>query len=142
MRLKLIAIVIAVGLVGCRAPAPDTPVVPDPPVVRVLKITQAAAASVNTSSHILKGLCKPLPPATPTLDPATCSSTAAYLRAAAGTFDKIVLATATPDEWPAVRLKIAAIAGSAITTAVVTDPVLRAQISTIQNLVLQILEVR
>ena len=146
MRLKLmpalvIAIVLLVG-VGCKAPAPGTPAVPDPPVVRVLKLTQISAVTVNTAAHTLKVLCAPLPPAMPTLDPATCSSTAVYLRTAAGAFDKIVLATGTPDAWSVMRLRIAAIAGTAITTTAVKDPALQAQISAIQNLVLQILEVR
>ena len=139
---KLILLLPLLFVLGCNAPAPDTPAAPDPPVVRVLKLTQLGAVTVNTAAHTLKVLCAPLPPATPALDSATCSNTAVYLRTAAGAFDKIVLATGTPDEWPAMRLKIVAIAGTAVTSSVVKDPALQAQINSIQSLVLQILEVK
>ena len=142
---KLILLLPLLFVLGCNAPAPDTPgapLPPDPPVVRVLKLTQLGAVTVNTAAHTLKVLCAPLPPATPALDSATCSNTAVYLRTAAGAFDKIVLATGTPDEWPAMRLKIVAIAGTAVTASVVKDPALQAQINSIQSLVLQILEVK
>lgn len=142
MRLKLIAIVIAVGLVGCRAPSPDTPVVPVPPVVTLMKVTTQAAQADQTAAHLLKQLCQPLPPETPTLDSHTCSVTAVYLRKAASTFDKIILVANGPDEWPAIRAKVAFIAADAVTSMTVKDPKLQAALDSLQVLVAAILEVK
>lgn len=142
---KFILLLPLLFLLGCNAPVPDTPGAPlpaDPPVVKVLKLTQLAAVTTNTAAHTLKVLCVPLPPATPALDPMTCSNTKVYLLEAANTFDKIVLITGTPDTWPVMRLKIIGVVGTAVTTSTVKDPALQAQINSIQNLVLQILEVK
>lgn len=131
-------------VLGCKAPAPDTPGAPlpsDPPKVTVLKYTQLGAAANNTAAHTLAALC-PVPPAVPSMDAAACSTTAVYIRTAARTFDQIAMEASSADAWPTMRVKIAGIGAASAISVVVPNPTLQAQINAVVGLVTQILGVK
>lgn len=136
--LLLIPLLLMLGCGPKNVTVPGTPPVPDPPVVTLLKLTTQAALADQTASHLLVQLCVATPPAVPALSASTCSETAVYLRTASATFDKIILAANGPDEWPAIRVKVAAIIASAINKSTVNNANMQAALDALQMLVLQI----
>jgi hypothetical protein len=76
------------------------------------------------------------------LDSATCSTTKSYLVIAANTFDAISAEAASSDPWPTARVKIALIAAQMATSASVPNPVVKAEIESLEALIAQIIEVQ
>jgi len=140
---KLILLPLLFILLGCTAPpAPDTPVVPKPPQMRVLEYAVLGAEANVLVAGTTNVLCRPAPPAVPQMDAATCSKTAEYVRTTAFVLDKISDEAKSGDPWAVMRSKIALIGSTAIGTIAVPDPKLRLQITTLQTIIQQILEVK
>ena len=139
---KILLILPLLLALGCQAPAPGTPAVPDPPQVRVLKLVNLGATANNTAAHTLRVLCAPDGPTAPILDAGTCSNTAIYIRLAAQSFDKVASVAASNDAWPVMRVRIAQVGAGVATGVVIRDPTLRSQVDAVVAIVAQILEVR
>jgi hypothetical protein len=135
---RLLMILPLLLALGCNAPAPTTPPVPDPPQVTVLKLTNLGATANNTAAHTLAALCA----APAKLDADTCSNTAVYLRLAAHTFDKVALEAASTDAWSVMRIKISQIGAGVTTSVTIKDETLRAQVDAVVAIVAQILGVK
>lgn len=139
---KLIFLIPILWALGCNAPAPTPPLVPDPPQVQVLKLVQAGATANNTAAKTLVVLCVPNPPAVPALDATTCSNTAEYLRMAARIFEQVKTEAGSTDAWSVMRGKILDTVSAAALDVTVPDPILRLQIIEFQDALRQILEVK
>jgi len=137
---RLLLILPLLLALGCNAPAPTPPAVPDPPQVRVQKAIKLAETINNATAHTLAALCPALP-AKPILDPDTCAETASHLRLASRTLVKMDAEVMSGDAWPVMRVRLAGIAATVIVSVTVPNPGLQAQLAALQAAVMAILEV-
>jgi hypothetical protein len=124
---------------GCAAQNAGTPTpnVPEPPQVTVLRLDQALSDATNIAANTLSVLWQ-----NGKVDAGTVTQIKTYLSAAVDASNAIADEAKSTDSWPVMRVKIAGIAASVATSAVVSDPQLSQNIIALQAVVTQILEVK
>ena len=124
---------------GCAAQNAGTPTpnVPEPPQVTVLRLDQALSDATNIAANTLSVLWQ-----NGKVDAGTVTQIKQYLTAAVDASNAIADEAKSTDSWPVMRVKIAGIAASVATSAVVSDPQLSQNIIALQAVVTQILEVK
>ena len=124
---------------GCAAQNAGTPTpnVPEPPQVTVLRLDQALSDATNIAANTLSVLWQ-----NGKVDAGTVTQIKQYLTAAVDASNAIAEEAKSTDSWPVMRVKIAGIAASVATSAVVSDPQLSQNIIALQAVVTQILEVK
>ena len=136
----IVPLLVILALWGCAGQNPGgtaTPSVPEPPQVTVLRLDQALSDATNITANTLSVLWQ-----SGKVDAGTVTQIKTYLSAAVDASNAIADEAKSTDSWPVMRVKIAGIAASVTTSAVVNDPQLSQNIIALQAVVTQILEVK
>jgi len=145
-------------LAGCaKNSGTTTPTPPQAPQLTVEQYVTVAAAAENAAAHELLALCTTAPGATaPILDSGTCGTVKTYLVTVEGVLSAISAEAASTDPWSCsssgaptgctlaqtMKYRISNLIATAVLNATVSNPNLKAEISSLQATLAQILEVQ